>query len=51
MLEFLVLGQIPGTHMVLTLPWVVAIAVVTCGSLFVRHEHKRHGHITKQSTN
>ncbi len=41
MLEFIVLGQIPGTHFVLTFSWVVALATVSTGTLLIRREHIR----------
>lgn len=44
MLEFIVTGQIPGTNFVLTLSWLVAIAVIIGGSSLLRREHKHHDH-------
>lgn len=41
MLEFIVLGQIPGTNFVITFSWVVAIAALIFGMSILRHEQKQ----------
>ena len=43
MLEFIVLGQIPGTHTVLTFAWIVTIAVIVASIVIGRYELKIHG--------
>lgn len=47
MLEFIVLGQIPGTGFVITFSWVVAAATVLGGISLLRYEH-RHQNILQQ---
>jgi hypothetical protein len=43
MLEFIVLGQIPGTNIVLNFSWIVGIATVAVGLGIVKHEYtQRH---------
>ena len=39
MLEFIVLGQIPGTNIVLNFSWIVAIATLTISMGLVKHEY------------
>lgn len=39
MLEFIVLGQIPGTGFVITFSWVVAVSTVVIGVSLLRHVH------------
>lgn len=45
MLEFIVLGQIPGTGVIITFSWVIGIATILFGSSLLRSTHKRHGHV------
>ena len=42
MLEFIVLGQIPGTRLVITFQWVVVMATLAAGyaALHVAHKHQ-----------
>lgn len=47
MLEFIVLGQVPGTGIVLTFSWVVAIAFVTLLGALLRHEYTQR-HLSQQ---
>lgn len=47
MLEFIVLGQIPGTHFVLTFSWIVAFAVIGAGATLIRREY-RHRELIQQ---
>lgn len=49
MLEFIVLGQIPGTGIVITFSWVLAAALVLCGASILRHEYSQR-HIEQQVT-
>lgn len=43
MLEFIVLGQIPGTGLVITFSWIVAATVVIGIASLLRHEvNQRH---------
>jgi hypothetical protein len=42
MLEFIVLGQIPGTGLVITFPWVVTLITIIGGVSLLRREHKHH---------
>jgi len=42
MLEFIVLGQVPGTGFVLTFSWVIAFAAVFFGVNVLYYEHKKH---------
>jgi len=42
MLEFIVLGQIPGTGLVITFPWMVTLITVIAGAALLRREHKHH---------
>lgn len=42
MLEFIVLGQVPGTGFVITFSWVVAVMTVVIGLSSLRHEHNHH---------
>lgn len=46
MLEFIVLGQIPGTNLVITFSWAVAIATVVAGMSLLYRIHNQH-HIDK----
>jgi hypothetical protein len=41
MMEFIVLGQVPGTGLVISFSWVVAIATVFAGYSFLKHEQKQ----------
>lgn len=41
MLEFIVLGQVPGTSFVITLPWVITIAMLVLGTSVMKHEYKQ----------
>lgn len=40
MLEFIVLGQIPGTEIVITFSWVITVASLLFGVSVLRHELK-----------
>lgn len=42
MLEFIVLGQIPGTGFVITFGWIVGLITVATGVGLLRYEHKHH---------
>ena len=49
MLEFIVTGQIPGTGLVITFPWIVALLTVAGGVALLRREHKQHDHMQQVS--
>lgn len=42
MLEFIVLGQIPGTDIVITFSWAVAVATVVVGTSLLYRIHSQH---------
>ena len=42
MLEFIVLGQVPGTGFVITFTWTVTLITVLAGVSLLRREHKHH---------
>ena len=44
MLEFIVLGQIPGTGFVITFTWAIGLITVIAGIGLLRREHKHHDH-------
>ena len=44
MYELIVLGQIPGTDLVITFSWFVAIATIAGGFAMLRSTHKHHDH-------
>jgi hypothetical protein len=47
MLEFIVLGQIPGTNIVLNFSWIVAIATLTISMGLLKHEYTQR-HLAQQ---
>lgn len=44
MLEFIVLGQIPGTSLVITFSWIVAIGAIAGGATALHSVHRHHDH-------
>lgn len=53
MLELIVLGQVPGTGVVLTFSWVVALVTIIGGGGLLRHIRKQrdlHQQITIEET-
>ena len=49
MLEFIVLGQIPGTGLVITFPWMITIITIIGGVALLRREHRHHDHLQQTS--
>jgi hypothetical protein len=41
MLEFIVLGQVPGTQIVLNFSWIVTIATLLLGTTLIKHERRQ----------
>lgn len=41
MLELIVLGEVPGTHIVITLSWAIALMTVFFGSAALRAAHRK----------
>lgn len=41
MLEFIVLGQIPGTSIVITFHWVLVMSILFASVVYVGYIHKR----------
>jgi hypothetical protein len=41
MMEFIVLGQVPGTGLVVSFSWVVATATIFAGYSFLKHEQRQ----------
>lgn len=41
MLEFIVLGEVPGTHIVITFQWAILLATILIGSAFAKVISKR----------
>ena len=44
MLEFIVLGEVPGTTIIITYSWVIALTTILAGYSLLRTSHKRHNH-------
>ena len=44
MLEFIVLGQVPGTRFVITFSWFLVIAIVAIGASTFHHKYKHSLH-------
>lgn len=42
MLEFIVLGEVPGTHIVITFQWALLLAVIFLGFTFVKNFGKKY---------
>ncbi len=42
MLEFIILGEVPGTQFIVSLSWVLAVATVLFGGTILRQIHKKH---------
>lgn len=42
MLDFMVTGQVPGTRVVITFTWIVAVMTVVIGGAMIRRLHKQH---------
>lgn len=40
MLEFIVLGEVPGTSFIITFSWVVALATLVVGAGLFRRAHR-----------
>ena len=49
MLEFIVLGQVPGTNIVVTYSWVLAIGTMIVGFSMFQRTHKLHNHSQTQN--
>lgn len=41
MLELIVLGEVPGTQVIITFSWVIAIISVATGTVLLRRTHKQ----------
>lgn len=44
MLEFIILGQVPGTNVVITYSWVLAVGTVMVGASILKRTHNQHDH-------